>query len=194
MAQTSVTVKLGEMFPQDNEFRILVDNEITFNCRYDHAAKGFRFIPLPLGGITGKFIPTPVDVDSYQLALLNMRNPAIKQSVTCNVIENWIPVGYSQPIVIAKLGLTPQLGDLIEFEGVNSPVYTVIELPHANGLDPWTIFLDRPLERPLRCDQAGFVTEAVTLRKYHNADIHPRVMAGFKCDVAWLDKHFRPFS
>jgi len=99
--------------------------------------------------------------ESGRFDLRLIPKPAITQTLTYEVINYYVPAGHIRSIAM-NLEFTPKLGDIITF-GESRTCYTIIELPHANELNPWMILLDRPLEEPIQADRAGFVTATVHL-------------------------------
>ena len=91
---------------------------------------------------------------------------AITQTLTYEVINYYVPTG-SYRLLSTKLDFIPKFGDIITF-GESYICYTIIdilhlEVQHKNDINLWTIDLDRPLEKPIQADRAGFVTETVHL-------------------------------
>ena len=144
MTQPTITVHLSACFPKDHEFRVLVNNEVCFTARYDRALGGFLFSDtfMKLSYLCGH---PPL--------------PTIAQKVNVKVETFSLPAGHCHRFS-AKLDFEPKLGDVIAF-GDRPSCYTIIELPHANGINPWAIVLDRPLDDPLRTNFIGFVTESI---------------------------------
>lgn len=83
----------------------------------------------------------------------------ITQTVTFDVATFSLPAGHCNRFS-AKLDFEPKVGDVIAF-GDRPACYTIIELPYANGINPWIIVLDRSLDEPVRTDFIGFVTQPI---------------------------------
>lgn len=141
---TVPVIPLGDRFPTEGSFRFT------------------HIDPQHPGRITGKVGPLLWLNDEIWSAAFVKDKPAIEQSVTCDVSEHWLPMGFTRSLVFPKLAFTPRIGDLIKFEG--GAVYTVITM--YTIVAPYIIMLDRPLEQPIRCDSDGTITEAITLRSY----------------------------
>lgn len=86
----------------------------------------------------------------------------IGQVVSWNVVEHWIPTGFSSSLVLPKLDFKPKIGDLIEF-GDSMTCYTIISLDTI--VNPYVMILDRPLEAKVPADSRGFVTAPIRLRE-----------------------------